>query len=68
MQTHDMTKTSAAIPDLDVILAEADRFVRVSVAPDVEGDHAVAAGGEVPELVPPHVPELGEPVHTNLVK
>ena len=62
-QTHDMTKT-----DLDVILAEADRFVRVSVAPDVEGDHAVAAAGEVLQLVPPHVPELREPVHTNLVK
>ena len=25
----------SAVPDLDVILAEADRFVRVSVAPDV---------------------------------
>ena len=68
MQTHDMTKTSAAVPDLDMILAEADRFVRVSVAPDVEGDDAVATGGEVLELVPPHVPELGEPVNTNLVK
>ena len=60
--------TSAAVPDLDVVLAEPDRFVRVSVAPDVEGDHAVAAAREVVELVPPHVPELGEPVHTNLVK
>ena len=56
----------SAVPDLDVILAEADRFVRVSVAPDVERDHTVAAAGEVPELVPPHIPELGEPVDTNL--
>lgn len=36
------------------------RGVGVAVAAEVGGDAAVAAGGEVEELVPPRVPKLRE--------